>query len=77
MKEQNCLIFSSDEIIFYNSTNNLIEKLLKYKKDVKIGRKIAKKGRDKYHKYFNSKLVAKYILNKTLDIDNKSKFIWE
>ena len=69
--------FSSDEIIFYNSTNNLIEKLLKYKKDVKIGRKIAKKGRDKYHKYFNSKLVAKYILNKTLDIDNKSKFIWE
>ena len=28
-------------------------------------------------KYFNSNLVADYIINKTLDTNNKNKFLWE
>ena len=31
----------------------------------------------KYLKYFNSSIVAKYILNKTLGIKNKDKFLWD
>ncbi len=34
-----------------------------------------KKGHKKYHKFCNSTLVAKYIINKTLGI--KSKYYWE
>ena len=31
----------------------------------------------KYMKYFNSDLVAKYIIEKTLDINNKRRYFWE
>ena len=40
-----------------------------------LRRKIAKKGRDKYFRYFNSKIVAEFILNKTLNINKK--YFWE
>ena len=38
--------------------------------------KIAKNGRMKYFKYFNSKIVAQYILDKTLGI-KKNNYYWE
>ena len=44
---------------------------------IKVGKKIAKQGRDKYMKYFNSDLVADFILSKTLNFKSKRKFIWE
>ncbi len=69
--------FSNKEMIFYNSENDLIEKLNKYSKDDKSRKLIAKNGRNKYHKYFNSTIVAKYMLNKTLDIKDKQKYIWD
>ena len=69
--------FSSKEIIFYKDINDLSYKLNKYKKDKKNGKKIAKKGRDKYLKYFNSDIVSKFILSKTLNFKSKQKFIWE
>ena len=28
-------------------------------------------------KYFNSNLVAEYIINKSLEVNNKKKFFWE
>ena len=31
----------------------------------------------KYMKYFNSNIVAKFIINKTLEINNKEKVYWE
>ena len=62
-------------MIFYKDSNDLIDKILKYKRDDKLRRKIAKNGHRKYHKYFNSNLTARYIIYKTLGI--KSKFYWE
>ena len=39
---------------------------------------IAKNGKLKYMKYFNSTVVAEYIINKTFDNKNKkNKYIWE
>ena len=69
--------FSNNEIIFYNNDNDLVEKLYKYKKDNKLRIKIAKNGRDKYHKYFNSTLVSKFMINKIYDKKDKQKFLWE
>ena len=37
---------------------------------------IGKKGKLKYTKYFNSTLVAEFIINKTLDINKKNKYLW-
>jgi hypothetical protein len=68
--------FSNDEMIFYNDIDDLVNKLEKFKKDKKTGKKIAKKGRDKYFRYFNSNIVSDYIISKTFDVKSKYKFIW-
>jgi spore maturation protein CgeB len=69
--------FDDNEMIFYNDINDLSEKILKVSYDDKLRKKIAKKGKDKYMKYFNSNLVANYIINKTLGLKNSSKYLWE
>ena len=67
--------FRSNEMIFYNDIDDLSEKIYKYKKDDKLRRLIAKNGNLKYHKYFNSTLVAKYIIDRSIGIN--SKFYWD
>ena len=69
--------FNDNEMIFYKNVNDLSEKILRLANDDKKRRSIAKKGKDKYMKYFNSNLVAEYIINKSLDINQKKKFFWE
>ena len=70
--------FRDDEVIFYKSINDLSEKIIKYSNDDKGRIKIARKGRLKYMKYFNSTIVADYIINNTLDKNyKKSKYLWE
>ncbi len=69
--------FSNKEIVFYKDISDLSNKLNKFKKDKKIGKKIARLGKEKYLKYFNSELVSDYILSKTLEIKTSNKFIWE
>ena len=68
--------FDKDEMIFYKDMTDLSYKLNKFKKDKNKGRKIAKKGKKKYFRYFNSNIVSDYIISKTLDIKSKFKFIW-
>ena len=68
--------FEKDEMVFYKNLNDLSEKISKISQDEKLRRKIGKKGRNKYLKYFNSTLVADFILNKTFDIKSKTKHMW-
>jgi hypothetical protein len=68
--------FSKNEMIFYSDINDLVYKLHKFKKDKSTGKKIAKNGREKYFKYFNSNIVSDYIISKTFQMKSKYKFIW-
>ncbi len=68
--------FSNDEMVFYKNLSDLSEKILKISGDDKLRRKIGKKGKDKYMKYFNSTIVADFIINKTLNTKNKNKYLW-
>ena len=69
--------FNNNEMVFYKNISDLSEKILKISKDDKLRKKIAKNGKNKYMKYFNSTIVADYIINKTLNADYKSKqYIW-
>tara|TARA_B100000886_G_scaffold141144_1_gene95639 strand:- start:2549 stop:4681 length:2133 start_codon:yes stop_codon:yes gene_type:complete len=68
--------FNSSEMVFYKNVNDLSEKILKISRDEKLRKKIAKNGKTKYMKYFNSSLVAEFIINKTLGIESKKKFFW-
>lgn len=69
--------FNSNEMVFYKNVSDLSEKIIKISKDEKLRKKIAKNGKKKYMKYFNSDLVAQYIINKTLDVNMKTKNYWE
>ena len=69
--------FNDNEMVFYKNLNDLSEKILKIAQDEKLRKSIAEKGKDKYMKYFNSNLVAEYIIKKTLNITSKNKFFWE
>jgi len=75
-KTQFSNFLNNDEIITYKNINDLSEKIDKYSNDDKLRKKIAKKGRDKYFKYFNSTIVADFIIKKTFSIKHK-KFYWE
>ena len=68
--------FDNTEMVFYKNINDLSEKILKISRDEKIRKNIARKGKKKYMKYFNSTLVADFIINKTLGRKNKKKYLW-
>ena len=67
--------FNKNEIVEYKNINDLSEKILKYSYDDDLRNKIAHNGRKKYFKYFNSKQIAQFIIDKTYG--NKKKYFWE
>ena len=69
------LFFNKNEIVSYRNLPDLINKISYYTKNNVLRRKIAKNGRKKYFKYFNSKIVADYIISKTFNINKK--YYWE
>ena len=73
IEEADKLIFSNKEIITYKSVSDLSYLLQKYKKDIKQRNLIAKNGKIKYMKYFNSNIVSKYIIEKTINDINVRK----
>ena len=68
--------FKDKEMVFYKNISDLSEKILKISRDEKLRKSIGRNGKLKYMKYFNSTLVADFIINKTLNIDNKKKYFW-
>ena len=69
--------FTDKEMVFYKNISDLSEKILKIATDEKLRKMIAKHGKYKYMKYFNSDLVSKFIIDKTLDIKSNNKYLWE
>ena len=69
--------FNNNEMVFYENLDDLSEKINKYSKDDKLRRKIAKNGHNKYHKFFNSEILARFIIERSLGINTKNKFLWE
>jgi len=64
------------EIVTYKNLSDLAKKIIKYTKNDKLRKIIAKNGWEKYHKYFNSKIISKFIISKTLKLKTP-KFYWE
>ena len=59
--------FSNDEVIFYKNINDLSEKI-KFFKENKLKRNlIAKKGKEKYFRIFNNKIISDYICSRLFD----------
>ena len=67
-------LFSDEGAIFYNSKLDLNNKLNLMLKKNKLRNKLAKKGREIYHKKFNSVIVADFMICKIFNINKK--FNW-
>ena len=67
---------NKNEIVTYSNLKDLAYKIKKYSNNDKLRKKIAKKGRDKYFKYFNSTIVAEFIVNRSFD-NKKIKYFWD
>ncbi len=68
--------FNDNEMVFYSNINDLSEKISKISNDERLRKLIGRKGKEKYTKYFNSNLIADFIINKTFEINNKTKYLW-
>ena len=59
---------NTNEIVTYKNLKDLASKIEKFTKNNNLRKKIAKNGRNKYFKYFNSSIIAQYIIDKTFNI---------
>ena len=69
--------FTNNEVVFYHSINDLSNKINFYSKNPEIRNKIAKAGRDRYHKIFDTTNVVQYMIDKTLNFKSNKKYIWD
>ena len=63
-------------MVFYKNISDLSEKILRVSNDEKLRKSLGKRGKEKYMKFFNSSLVAEFIINKTLGININKNFLW-
>ena len=69
--------FNENEMVFYKNVGDLSEKIMKISRDDKLRKKIARNGKKKYMKFFNSDIVSNYMIYKTLGLKNNKKYLWE
>jgi len=69
--------FTNNEMIFFDNNLDLTEKLKFYKKNYLQRKKIAKNGQKKYFQLFNCEDVAKYIVEKSMNLNGNYKPSWE
>ena len=67
---------NTNEIVTYKNLKDLASKIEKFTKNNNLRKKIAKNGRNKYFKYFNSSIIAQYIIDKTFNIKIRN-YYWE
>ncbi|WP_440670508.1 glycosyltransferase family protein [Candidatus Pelagibacter sp. HIMB1483] len=58
--------FNKNEIVFYDSVDDLASRIKFLKKNDKLRKNIARKGKEKYFKLFNETKIAKYIVDLSL-----------
>ena len=69
--------FTNKEMIFYKDIDDLSYKINKYKKDVRLGKKIARLGKKKYFKYFNSSTVSDFMISKIFNKKTQKSILWD
>ncbi len=76
-KKQFDHFFNKNEMIFFDNSLDLTDKLNFYKNNETTRKNIAKNGQKKYFKLFNCEDVAKYIIEKSMNPDSNYKPSWE
>jgi len=68
--------FDDDEVVFYKNVNDLSEKLNYFRENNSSRKKIARKGQEKYFRYFNSDVITQYMLSKVFKFNLVNKKKW-
>jgi glycosyltransferase involved in cell wall biosynthesis len=69
--------FKKNELITYKNIDDLISKIKFYKKNEQARINLGLKGKSKYFKIFNNKIIADYIFTRSLNIKSKNNYYWE
>lgn len=69
-------IFSDDEVAYYKTPEEFLEKLKFYVDNPKERMRVAKNGHDKYIEHFNEVNVTKYMADILFGKLNKKDYIW-
>ena len=64
------------EVVYFDNHEDLSDKIQKYSSDNKSRMLIAKNGKKKYFDYFENILVARYMLEKILNLNLSNKRLW-
>ena len=67
---------SDQELIFFASKEDLLEKIRYFKEHDDKRQEVAKNGWLKAHNCFNEKLVTKYMIEATLKIKHTENYAW-
>jgi len=62
--------------VYYKNLNDLTNKIKYYKKNPIKMKKIASNGKQFYNLKFNSTIVSKFIIDKSLNINKKNRYLW-
>ena len=68
--------FSSNEIVTFKNIRDLNKKILFYKNNKKLLRKVASNGYKKAHKIFNNKIISEFIVRKSFGFNVIKKYSW-
>lgn len=69
--------FNDKEMVFFTNKNDLLKKIIFYKKNDNLRKQIAKNCYKKYHKHFSAKKIISFVINECgFSIKNFKKPIW-
>ena len=69
-------LFRDDELVTYEGVGDLIDKLIYYNSHDAVRRDCARRGWKRAHRYFNSTLVAQWILDAVFDSKPSRYYAW-
>ncbi|WP_241085786.1 glycosyltransferase family protein [Candidatus Vondammii sp. HM_W22] len=69
-------LFSEQELIYFNDSDDLIDKIIYYNDNDVRRKEIARQGREKAHTSYNTSRVAQFIMETTLDLPLSENYEW-
>ena len=69
--------FNDNEVLFYKSIPDLLNKINKIKNNLSLIKKIAQRGRKKYHQIFSNKIVSQFLIDKTFGLKDRYNYKWK
>ncbi|WP_374664685.1 glycosyltransferase [Acinetobacter sp.] len=70
------LLYTDDELVYFENAQDLLEKFKVYSEDINLSRSVAKKGWEKTHRAYNCKRVTKFMLETIYGDTCSEKYEW-